>query len=299
MFEVGGFEYHGSANCFKAGLLSADRVSTVSRTYAEEICQSNEYGFGLEGVLRRLKHTGRLTGIVNGIDEDRWRMKGVRYDGSDHIEDIIRAKDSLRQQLYPKWKWQETDEPVIAFRSRWDNQKGIGILAEGIERILTIAKVIVRVWGTDGATTELRNLWQRFNKLAEEKPERFLINPEGISTIGDIAAYYTIADFFLMPSRYEPCGLMQMECQRYGTTPIVRETGGLADTVSEKCIPNFPSPNGFVFQEMKPDSMIEAVERAVETFHNPNKRREMIQNALLQRNGWDSRVSQYEALFST
>jgi starch synthase len=298
LFQLEGFEYHGSANCFKAGLLAADRASTVSRTYAEEICRSSEYGFGLEGVLRRLKSAGRLEGIVNGIDEDRWRMKGVRYDGSDRSEEIIRAKDALRQSLYPRWNWQLTDEPVIAFRSRWDNQKGVGILGECIEQLLGLARVVVRAWGTEEATGELRSLWRRFEKLAGERPERFIINPEGLSTMGDIAAYYTIADFFLMPSRYEPCGLTQMECQRYGTIPVVRKTGGLADTVSETVTPDLASPNGFVFQEMKASALLRAVERAVAAFHDPRKRNELIRNALLQRNGWDSRVEQYEALFA-
>jgi starch synthase len=100
-----------------------------------------------------------------------------------------------------------------------------------------------------------------------------------------------------MPSKYEPCGLTQMECQRYGTVPIVRATGGLLDTVSEQSIPDFPSPNGFRFQGLTED-MRRAVERAIAAFRNHNQRRELIGNALRQDNGWDSRVLAYERLYS-
>jgi starch synthase len=298
LFNVDRFEFYGLANSFKAGLLSADAVSTVSSTYAEEICQSSEWGLGLEGVLQGLKDAGRLIGIVNGIDEDRWCMKGAKYDGSDDIDAIIRAKNALRKTLYRQWAWKHTKEPVIAFRSRWDSQKGVALLTECIVRILTRAKVVVSVWGTEGGHSELRTAWRRLNHLAEEKSDCLLVNPEGIGTIADTAAHYAIADFFLMPSKYEPCGLVQMECQRYGTVPIVRATGGLADTVSEKRTSSFPSPNGFVFEEMTSGAMIQAVERAVDAFHDSARRRELIGNALLQRNGWDSRVGQYEALLS-
>jgi starch synthase len=298
LFDVDRFEFYGSANSFKAGLLSADAVSTVSSTYAEEICQSSESGFGLEGVLQGLKDAGRLTGIVNGIDEDRWRMEGAKYDGADDIDAIIQAKNVVRKRLYRQWAWKHTKEPVIAFRSRWDAQKGVALLTECIARILTRAKVVVGVWGTEDGSSELGSAWRSLNQLAEDKSDRLLINPEGISAISDTATHYTMADFFLMPSKYEPCGLVQMECQRYGTNPIVRATGGLADTVSEHRIPNFPSPNGFVFGEMTSDAMIEAVERAVEAFHDSTRSRHLIGNALLQRNGWYSRVGHYEALLS-
>jgi starch synthase len=296
-FQSEGFEFYGRANCFKAGLLSADRVSTVSRTYAREMCETEEFGFGLEGVLRHLQRSGKVTGIVNGIDQDRWKMEGVSYDGTDSTESILRIKESLRQRLYPAWQWRATHEPVIALRSRWDEEKGLRILGGCIDQILAKAKVVMRVWGTPGASTELRELWTRFRELAERRPNRFLNDPPGINTLAEAAAHYAIADFFMLPSRYEPCGLTQMECQRYGTIPIVRQTGGLADTVSEDCIPDFPSPNGFVFKEPTPDSLLQAVERAVEAFYDPDRRERLIQNTLRQQNGWDSRVEQYEALF--
>jgi starch synthase len=143
----------------------------------------------------------------------------------------------------------------------------------------------------------LRNLWERFIELAAQRPDRLLINPEGICKVSEVASHYTIADFFLMPSTYEPCGLMQMECQRYGTVPIVRQTGGLADTVSEKRVADLASPNGFVFQGLNADALLAAVQRAVEAYRNASTRAHLIQNALLQQNGWETRVSQYEQLF--
>jgi len=297
-FDAEGFEYYGCANCLKAGLLSADCVSTVSATHAEEICESREFGFGLEGVLGRLKQEGKLTGIVNGIDQDRWQMSGVRYDGPDTLDGITRAKQSLRERLYAEWRWQVTDQPIIAFRSRWDQRKGVGLLPGCMDKILAKARMVMRVWGTPGESSGLRDLWEWFGKLAEERPDRFLCNPPGINSRDGAAAHYTVADFLLMPSMWEPCGLTQMECQRFGTVPIVRRTGGLADTVSEQKIPEFPSPNGFVFSETTAEAAAEAVDRAVEAFYDLRKRQELVQNVLSQQNGWDSRVDEYEALYT-
>ena len=297
LFNVAAFEFYGAASCLKAGLLSADRVNTVSHTYAREICEGPDFGFGLEGVLRTLRDDGRLSGIVNGIDEDRWRLDGLHYDGTDRLESIAAAKRSCRQQFYPRWGWDDTKEPVISFRGRWDHQKGVELIGERLERLLDHAKVVVGTWAEPGSTPELRRCWETLKTVEARRPGRLLVNPEGVTRVDETATHYVISDFLLMPSRYEPCGLTHMECQRYGTIPIVRHTGGLADTVSERVTPRLSSPNGFVFDEYDPDAMIAAVDRAVSAFRDADSMRVLTGNALRQRNGWDTRVTEYEALY--
>lgn len=291
------FEYHGFSNCFKAGLLTADVVNTVSRTYAQEICRSSDFGFGLEGVLRMLRDTGKLAGIVNGIDESRWVMKNLSYSGSDTAEDVLQGKNAAREPLFGKWDWQVSGDPVIAFRARWDIQKGVDLLLKALPAITSIARTVIVTWGTPGATPYLQKLWEELGAMATERPDRLLVNPEGLSRGEETSAHYAVADFFLMPSRYEPCGLTQQECQRFGTIPIVRQTGGLADTVAEQYTSDFPSPNGYVFRALDSEAMLEAVQRAVEGFLNPAKHCALIVKALLQRNGWGGRSAEYEGLY--
>jgi starch synthase len=291
------FEYYGMSNCFKAGLLTADAVNTVSRTYAEEICETSDFGFGLEGVLRMRRDGGKLRGILNGIDEDRWMMEGLRYDGSDSAETVARSKHNVKQTIFSQWEWQNPGEPVIAFRGRWDEQKGVALLVAALSAMAEMAQIVIVTWGKPDATPRLKQLWKALGAMEEANPGRIKVNPKVLSTLDGTKMHYAIADFFLMPSRYEPAGLTQQECQRFGTIPIVRKTGGLADTVAEEQITDFPSPNGYVFSDFHPSAMLEAVKRAVGDFADLTKRSALIANTLRQRNGWESRLADYEDLY--
>jgi starch synthase len=157
----------------------------------------------------------------------------------------------------------DDDEAVIAFRGRWDHQKNVCLLAESLPEVLRRARMVLCSWGVPGGDDELRRAWKALEAIADVKPDRILINPKGISGVDETALHYTIADFFLMPSRYEPCGLTQMEAQRFGTIPIVRRTGGLADTVFEAAQPGVASPNGFVFDTSTPEDLLRALDRAL------------------------------------
>ncbi len=299
----GTFEFYGRASCLKAGLICADRVNTVSRTYAQEICKCPRAGFGLEGVLRQLRDEGKLAGIISGIDESRWRIPGLRYDGADDVDAVVAAKRAERQKLYDLWRWEDSSRPLIAFRSRWDHQKGVTLLADCARKVADAADLVVVTWGHPGTSPELAQAWRDLSDLAARAGQRVLLNPPGICEPSQVATNYMAADFLLIPSLYEPCGLVQMECQRFGAVPIVRRTGGLADTVAETEVPAFPSPNGFVFPETDEQTLVaaavEAVERAVAALHDPQRMRTLIRNALAQRNSWDSRVPDYEALHSS
>ncbi len=297
----GTFEFYGRTSCLKAGLICADRVNTVSRTYAQEICESPRAGFGMEDVLRQLRDEGKLAGIVSGIDESRWRIPGLRYDGTDNVDAVVAAKRAERRRLYDLWRWEDSSRPLIAFRSRWDHQKGVTLLADCARRVSGAADLVVVTWGHPGASPELTEAWRDLGDLANGTGHRVLVNPPGVREPSQVATNYMAADFFLIPSLYEPCGLVQMECQRFGAVPIVRRTGGLADTVAETEVSAFPSPNGFVFPETDEERLVgaavEAVQRAVAAFRDPQCRERLIAAALAQDNSWEGRVPEYETLY--
>ncbi|TNE52116.1 MAG: glycogen synthase [Deltaproteobacteria bacterium] len=297
-YNPDGLEFYGSTNVLKGGILHADQVNTVSPTYAWEICHSNEQGFGLEDVLCHVRSEGRLRGILNGLDEVRWQLEGLHYNGSKEDIEILEAvKDTTREKLYKLWHWEESHQPVFMFRSRWDHQKGILLLAECMETITELARCVMVTWGTLGHTPEQVRAWHKLQDLAKRKPQQFLLNPEGLNDIEDTLAHYTLSDFVLMPSTYEPCGLVQLETQRCGVIPVVHHTGGLRDTVFEHTLPDRPSPNGFVFHHLEPEHCLAAVRRAIDAFHDPKRFNQLRQHALLQQNSWADRVQEYETLY--
>ena len=296
-----GLEFFGGVNCLKGGLLWADMASAVSETYAEEICRSGDYGFRLEGVLDHLRRQRRLTGIINGIDEQRWRMKGVSYKSPPSLDEVQEAKRAARAPLYESWGWPDDSAPLISFRARWDRQKGVETLVQALEAeaVLEHARFVIASWSVPAAEQdkESHRLFGRLKALAETHPGRVLVDPEGLAGPEDTALHYLISDFLLMPSRYEPCGLAQMEAQRYGCVPIVRRTGGLADTVSDVPVFRLPSPNGIMLDELNPRELIGAIRQAFDTFRRPAMMAELVRNCLLQSNGWNTRVAAYESLY--
>jgi len=289
------FEYHGDANCYKAGLIASDRVTTVSNTYAREIVSSQEFGFGLAGVLSSLRH--KPAGIVNGVDGIDWAMPGIRYDGSDEVADVIGLKRKAKNLLLGNWSISDRD-PVVTFKARWDRQKGIELVIRSLEPLLESAFCVFDTWGEPkDEQGQDWDLWQDLSRLEAKYPLRLAVNVPGTTSPAESAELYSLGDFLLMPSVYEPCGLAQMECQRYGCIPIVRGTGGLADTVQDFVIGDNQA-NGFVFNTMTSSGLLSAVGRAVQTYRDKDSRCRLIRAALAQDNDWDSRVAQYEALYA-
>ncbi len=297
-FAVELFEYYGRANCLKAGLVSADRVNTVSPSYCEEISSSEKFGFGLEGVFRELRGRGKFSGILNGIDIDKWKLDFLKYDGSDlDLAALSEYRSSLRKKLFPRWGWEEGDSrPVFAFRGRWDLQKGIRYLVEILPELLSEVRFLFVSWGYPGVSEELRRLWGELSRLEREFPGSLAVNPKGLSSPEETAVHYGISDFLVMPSTYEPCGLVQMECQRFGCIPVVHATGGLADTVSEVERSEFPSPNGITFSPLTSENFAKAVFRARDIFFSESYR-SFLANALRQDNSWERRAGDYEELY--
>lgn len=245
LFRVeNGLEFFGNVSYLKGGLALADRISTVSPTYAREI-QTPEYGAGLEGLLRFRSRD--LFGILNGIDTQVWNPATDTAMGHTYDASSLATKDLVRAELLAE-SGMDPARPVLAVISRLVHQKGIDLIVAAISEILDSgASLCVLGDGDRAMEAHLAQLARRF-------PNRI----SAVFRFDDALArrLYAAADFFLMPSRYEPCGLGQMIAQRYGTPPIVRATGGLRDTVQE-------GQTGFCFERTAISDLVAAVRRAV------------------------------------
>ncbi|OGB07593.1 MAG: hypothetical protein A3E25_12475 [Burkholderiales bacterium RIFCSPHIGHO2_12_FULL_69_20] len=291
-FQEMHFEYWGEANCLKAGIRAADEVSTVSRRYAEEICSSRDFGFGLEGDLALLRDRGRLRGIINGIDESRWSVNGFDYQQEHAVDEMLRIKREARASLLADWGWEDHDAlPVVSVRGRWDEGKGIRHIVEHAEEIAQSARLLVCAWSVNAASAA-GQMWARLGQIAAAHPDRIVVNPPALAAVDDTATHYLVSELLLMPSLYEPCGLAQQECMRYGVLPVVSRTGGFADTVRD-------GESGFVFDRDDGDAMVRAVQRAVVTLADTNRWKGMVEIAIRQKNGWAQRFAEYEALYKS
>jgi starch synthase len=257
IFNIDGIEYYGLVNYLKGGMVFADYLTTVSPKYAEEI-QTPEYGAGMEGTVRR--HSGKLRGILNGCDYSAWNPASDRLIAANYTPENLAGKKACKRDLLERMGVEQPDlsKPVLGIISRFDRQKGFDLLAEIAERLAALDLYLV-VLGT-GA----REYQEFFAWLANRYRGKFLVK-----IAYDNALAHQIeagADMFLMPSRYEPCGLNQMYSLKYGTVPIVRGTGGLENTVE-----NFDgtSGTGFKFYEYGGGAFLDAIGRALEAFRWP------------------------------
>ncbi|MBD3368066.1 MAG: glycosyltransferase [Candidatus Eisenbacteria bacterium] len=288
--EPGGpYEFHGMVNNMKVGIELADYVNTVSRRYAEEISSLPEYGLGLEDVLGERRKNGRLVGILNGVDYSVWDpsvddLIPARY-GPGDLAGKHRCKAALleRAGLPPDGK-----TPLIGIVSRLADQKGFDLLREVGDDIPALGAGLV-VLGT--GQPEYHTFLE---ELAKRHPERVSAN----LTFNNEFAHWIEAgsDMFLMPSRYEPCGLNQMYSLRYGTVPVVRETGGLADTVADYD-PATDEGTGFVFQEYDAAAMLDAIRRAVETYADAAVWSRIVERGMAADFGWAVSAERYEELY--
>ena len=287
-FPQSPFEYWGRVNFMKIGVVFADLVSTVSPTYAREIQSNGEMGFGLEGVLRR--RTGDVRGILNGIDDRVWDPATDPYLDAHYDRGALDGKLTNRRALALSCGFPlDPDWPVVGMVTRLVEQKGLE-LVEAAERELCDLHARFVVLGVG------QPRWQElFRRLAFERPWQWWFG-----TSHDEALAHRIeagSDLFLMPSRYEPCGLNQMYSLRYGTVPVVRATGGLADTVRE-FDPVTRDGNGFVFQAFQPDDMVMALRRALAVHGEPVLWRTVQRNGMTQDFSWRVSADGYDHLYA-
>ncbi len=250
LFNYTQVEAWGRVNFLKSGCAFADHTTTVSPRYAEEI-QTREFGHGLEGLMQHLAFTGRLTGILNGIDYDVWNPETDPVLASRFTAETIEGKALCKMDLRARLGLPESEGPIAGMVSRLSHQKGFDLILESAERLFDQGlQLVIQGLGDPAMVEAFQDLERRF-------PNNFrLVNRFDPDTANRI---YGGADMFLMPSAFEPCGLGQMIAMRYGTVPIVRSTGGLRDTVQDEF-------NGFAFHERSAASLVEAVRRAMNAY---------------------------------
>ena len=280
-------EYKGDANMLKAGIESSNKVVTVSPTYAGEILEPY-FAYGLEGILNARSY--KLCGIVNGIDTDLYNPKTDKALCANCDYKTYAKKAENKHGLQELLGLPASDRPLIGMVTRLTPQKGIDLVLNVIREMLSMDIQFV-VLGTGDAKYEnaLREIGKQFpTKLAT-----------AIYFSSDIASkIYAGSDMFLMPSKYEPCGLSQMIAMRYGAIPIVRETGGLKDTVPA-FDPTTKKGLGFTFKTYNAHDMLGAVQRAVDTFYQPDLwLKGVVKNAMAADFSWDKSADDYLRLYN-
>ncbi|PWT81432.1 MAG: glycogen synthase GlgA [Blastocatellia bacterium] len=289
LFTPDRLEYWGRVSFLKGGIVDADVITTVSRQYAREI-QTTEWGFGFDGILR--SRSADLVGILNGIDVDEWNPASDRFLPAPFTADDMSGKQVAKRELLARYGL-ATDanalsRPLIGMVSRMVDQKGFDLIATVTDDIPRFDAGWV-VLGSGEARYE--SLW---TDLARRFPDRI-----GARIGYDEALAHLVeagADLFLMPSRFEPCGLNQMYSLRYGAVPVVHGVGGLCDTVRDYA-PDDPESTGFMFREYTPAAVLVALRRAVSLFYDPERWRALQLTGMRQDNSWDRSAREYVKIY--
>ena len=283
MEPLGPFEFWGRLNLMKAGLVLSDLLGTVSPTYAIEIQESEEHGYGLQGVLRSRR--ADLVGILNGIDDRAWDPAVDPQIAAHYGPETLAGKQECRRALRARFGMpDDARRPLFGMIGRLVTQKGIDVLLEALPELLPTGLQLV-VLGSGQEEYERALL-----ALARRWPDQVAVTLEFDDPLAH--AIEAGCDFFLMPSRYEPCGLNQMYSLRYGTVPIVRRTGGLADTVRE-WDPERGEGNGFLFGPSTPQALAAAVHRALATFADPESMLRLRRNGMAEDFSWRRSAREY------
>jgi starch synthase len=284
----GALAFWGKLNFLKAGIIAADLLHTVSKTYAKEIQKSDEYGFGLQLYLK--KRAKDLYGIINGVDYSVWNPEIDQqiykcYSRKDIDSKMENKRFLVESQGLPF----KNTVPVLATISRLTDQKGFDIISEILARLLKLdVQYIILGVGE-------KKYLQLLEKFAKEYPDKLAINLK----FDDNLAHQIEAgaDILLMPSKFEPCGLSQLYSLKYGTIPIVRATGGLADTVN-----NFSAETGrgygFVFDEHSSEALFKTIKRALNIFQDAQGWKKIMDRAMKLDYSWQKVTQQYEELYS-
>ncbi len=287
-FTSAGLEYWGKVSYLKAGINYSTLVSTVSKRYAEEI-QTPEQGFGFDGILRQ--RNDKLYGIRNGIDTELWNPRTDRFLPAPFDADDLTGKRRAKQALLERFRMRNPAHErraLIGMVARMVDQKGLDIIEAASPELMRLDATIV-VLGT--GERRYQEMWQR---LGRRYPARVA------ATIGfDEALAHLIeagSDIFLMPSRFEPCGLNQMYSLRYGTVPVVHATGGLEDSVRQ-VDPASGAGTGFKYRAQTAEEMLATLRLALEWFQRPDAWRRIQIAGMREDNSWDAAAREYERVY--
>jgi starch synthase len=281
-FTPAGVEFYGQMSCLKAGIVYADVITTVSPRYAREIT-TQEMGCGLDGLLRQ--RNSSLVGILNGVDYEEWNTINDPYVKHPYSAADLSGKAANKLELQKEFGLPvDASLPLFGNIGRLAEQKGVEIMLGALEEMLKTRMQFVAVGS--GAPAFQR----AYQDLARRYPSQVAVRigfDEGLSHRIEAGC-----DFFLMPSRFEPCGLNQMYGLRYGTIPIVRTTGGLDDTVID-VREDAGNANGIKFSEYSATALAKGIRKALALFEDPAALRQFRRNAMAADFSWDRTVAQY------
>ncbi len=278
-------EFHGTLSFMKAGLLYADLLNTVSETYSREILEP-EQGCGMEGLLLRRRQD--LFGIVNGIDDQEWDPQQDAFIPSPYSARDLKGKAVCREQLIKRAGFKNRKAPVVSIVSRLSYQKGLDIFLQSIDELIRLgANILVLGKGEEVYQAALAA------KAGEHKSSVSL----HIGFEESLAhLIYSGSDFFLMPSRYEPCGIGQLIAMKYATIPIARKTGGLTDTITD--YDHLAGRGtGFLFEEYASRALLEAAKRAFCVYGDRKRMQELMRQAMEKTFSWEQAAAGYSGLY--
>ena len=285
-FTFDNLEFYGKINFLKGGIVYSDAITTVSKKYAQEIL-TPEFGCGLEGALKQREKD--LYGILNGIDYTEWNPATDELIPKKFGPKDMAGKKACRVKLQDHFKLPVKDGvPIFGIISRLTAQKGFDLLEQALPKLMG-SDIQLVILGTGEAKYHqmLKQLAQKYSKGM------------GLALAFDNNLAHLIeagSDFFLMPSRYEPCGLNQMISLKYGTVPVVRATGGLDDSITN-FEPKSGKGNGFKFAEYKPTELLSAIDKAIGIYRQPKAWEKIVQNAMAEDFSWDHQSHEYLALY--
>lgn len=287
-FNPEGIEFYGKVNFLKAGLIAADIITTVSDTYAGEIL-TTEHGYGLEGVLKNRQPD--LYGVINGISSDEWDPATDKFIAKGYSLSDITGKALCKKKLMEECSFLSEKEvpPLIAMVGRLSTQKGLDMLINSLDEILLMGARLVALGKGD----------QQFHSALEVLAEKY--KGSVFIEIGYDEPFahriYAGSDIFLMPSRYEPCGLGQLIAMRYGTIPVARKTGGLADTITDYN-PLKGDGTGFLFEDYRASALRESLRSALCVYADKMRWNKLVANAMRMDFSWQKSAGRYVELYN-
>ncbi len=288
-FQPEGAEYYGNLSFMKAGLHYADHITTVSPSYAEEI-QTDALGFGLQGLLKSRR--ADLTGILNGIDTEEWNPAADPNIAKFYDAGNLKGKSANKIELQKRMGLHlDPEVPLFGLVSRFTHQKGLDVVLEIASQLVALpAQLVLLGSGDAGMQRTILELSHRHSGQISA----YVGFDEGLSHLIEAGA-----DIFLMPSRFEPCGLNQMYSQRYGTPPVVHATGGLIDTVADCNKDSLAQgkASGFVFDSMDAHSLLAAAQRAVAAYHDKKIWQALQRNGMRKDFGWEKSAAAYRDIY--
>ena len=284
-FTKEGVEFYGKLNFMKSGLMYSDVITTVSEKYAEEICSSEEFGCGLEGVLQKKK--AHLHGIINGIDYSIWNPETDEHIVKRFDARTLEGKLDNKKELLAKFGLEFKENiPLIGIISRLVDQKGLDLIKEIADDLM---KLDIQFIMLAAGEKRYQEYFEAMHKKYSSKMGVFIGYDDDLAHLIEAGC-----DMYLMPSRYEPCGLNQLYSLKYGTVPIVRATGGLEDTIQYF---DGNSGTGFKFKKYDSKELLKTVHRALKTYQDGATWKKIMRNGMQQDFSWESSAKKYTNLY--